>query len=215
MRAAARSLLLAAVWAAGVGAAPPEAAGLFRVWVPQAAAASVEPLPLRSSLTREGSVPGAAPGEAQRAASVSCGPPGMPAILQTAQPVELVDGGDRVVMRFAEWNAERVVYLRPGNGPPSGQRSPLGASFGRWEGRTLAIFTLYIDYAFFDARGTPQSKDVTVLERYTPSAGGERLDYRVTVTDDATFTRPVVREGFMTPDSAATLEGLVAKDCVG
>ena len=139
----------------------------------------------------------------------------MPAILETTQPVELVDRGDRVLMRFAEWGAERVVYLRPGSGPPSGQRSPLGASFGRWEGSTLAIFTLYVDYPFFDARGTPQSKDVTVLERYTPSADGQRLDYRVTVTDDATFTRPVVRAGFMTLDIAAMLEGLVAKDCVG
>ena len=139
----------------------------------------------------------------------------MPAILETTQPVELVDGDDRVLMRFAEWGVERVVYLRPGDGPPSGQRSPLGASFGRWESGTLAIFTLYIDYPFFDSRGTRQSKDVTVLERYTPSADGQRLDYRVTVTDDATFTHPVVRAGFMTLHAVTKLGALVAKDCVG
>jgi hypothetical protein len=139
----------------------------------------------------------------------------MPAMLQTTQPIEIVDGDDRVAMRFAEWGVERVVYLRPGTGPPSGQRSPLGASFGRWEGGTLAIFTLYIDGAIFDSRGTRLGKDATVLERYTPSADGRRLDYRVTITDDATFTRPVVRAGFMTRDPEARLEGLVAKDCVG
>jgi hypothetical protein len=139
----------------------------------------------------------------------------MPAMLETFRPIELVDGGDRVAMRFAEWGVERIVYLRPGNGPPSGQRSALGASFGRWEGGTLAIFTLYIDGAIFDSRGTRLSKDATVLERYTPSVDGQRLDYRVTVTDDVTFTRPVVRVGFMTRDHAVRLEGLVAKDCVG
>jgi hypothetical protein len=139
----------------------------------------------------------------------------MPAMLETAQPVEFVERADRILVRYAEWGAERVVYLRPGNGPPSGQRSPLGASFGRWEGSTLAIFTLYIDYPYFDARGTPQSKAVTVLERYTPSADGARLDYRVTVTDDATFTRPVVRHAFMTFDPAAKFAALVASECVG
>jgi len=152
---------------------------------------------------------------APRDATGGCGAPGMPAILETTQALELVDGGDRVRMRFAEWGVERVVYLRPGDGPPSGQRSALGASFGRFEGGTLAIFTLYIDYPWFDSRGTPQSKDVTVLERYTPSADGQRLDYRVTVTDEATFTRPVVRAGLMTRGSAAKLEGLVANHCVG
>jgi hypothetical protein len=233
--------LLAAAWAAGACAAPPEAAALFRVWVPQPAAEPSPPLPVRQSPAAE-RLPAppqsgvAEPESAERAAieapratgadtppsagaqpaePAPCRVPGMPAILETTQPIELVERGDRVVMRFAEWGVERVVYMQPNRGPPSGQRSPLGASFGRWENGTLAIFTLYIDYPFFDARGTPQSKDVTVLERYTASANGERLDYRVTVTDPVTFTRPVVRQGLMTFDPTAQIEGLVAKDCVG
>jgi hypothetical protein len=153
--------------------------------------------------------------DAQPAAPAPCRAPGMPAILETTQPIELVERGDRILMRFSEWGLERVIYMQPGRGPASGQRSPLGASFGRWENATLAIFTLYIDYPFFDARGTPQSKDVTVLERYTASADGRRLDYRITVTDPATFTRPVVRQGFMTFDPAAQTQELVAKHCVG
>ena len=39
---------------------------------------------------------------------------------------------------------------------------------------------------------------MTVLERYTPSADETRLDWEVTVTDPATFLRPVVRSGYMT-----------------
>ena len=200
MRAAAFGIAFAALCAAGEAAA----AGVFGVWVPNARASAAEPLPLRAGTSA-----------AETGADAAC-PPGMPALLETTEPIEIVERGDRVLMRFAQWGVERVVYLEPRNGPPSGQRSPLGASFGRWErGGTLAIFTLYIDYPFFDAHGTPQSKNVTVLERYTPSADGQRLDYRVTVTDEATFTRPVVREGSMTFDPAATTAGLVATGCVG
>jgi hypothetical protein len=45
--------------------------------------------------------------------------------------------------------------------------------------------------------GTPQSKGVTVLERYTPSDDGTRLDWETTVTDPAMLARPVTRRGFM------------------
>ena len=31
-----------------------------------------------------------------------------------------------------------------------------------------------------------------IVERFTPSVDGSRLDYEMTVTDPATFTRPVV-----------------------
>lgn len=125
-----------------------------------------------------------------------CEVPGMPVILDTRFPVTFVDHGDQVLMRFAEWDAERVIYMNPAAGPPQQAHSARGVSFGRWEGETLAIFTLYIDYPFFDRQGTPQSRDVTVLERYTPSADGRRLDWAYTVTDAATFETPVTRRGF-------------------
>ena len=44
-----------------------------------------------------------------------------------------------------------------------------------------------------------------MLERYTPSADGARLDWRVTVTDDATFTAPVALEGFMAFEAGVAL----------
>jgi hypothetical protein len=136
----------------------------------------------------------------------------MPAMLDTALAVGFADRGDRIAVRYEEWNGERTVYLRPGGGPPVQDPSPAGVSFGRWEGATLAIFTLYIDYPYFDARGTPQSAGVTVLERYTPSADGTRLDWEVTITDAATFTEPVVRRGHMTSAPGRTIEP-VESDC--
>jgi hypothetical protein len=172
------------------------ATGLFRVWTPREGPPK-DPamLPLRQTA---------------RAALASydpliddpalrCVPPGMPAMLDTFYPVEFIERSDRIIMRYEEWDGVRTIYMNPGQGPPVQDPSPYGVSFGRWErGRaTLAVFTLYIDYPYFDNLGTPQSGAVTVLERYTPSAEDTRLDWESTVTDAATFTEPVVRRGYM------------------
>jgi len=131
------------------------------------------------------------------AAPRPCAAPGMPAVLDTPAPVEITLQGDKILIRYTEWDATRTVYTNPRSGPPTQQPSAFGVSFGRWEGETLAIFTTYIAHPYFDLAGTPQSAAVSVLERYTPSADGSRLESKVMVTDAATFTAPVVIAGSM------------------
>lgn len=182
------------------GLLPPAAAiadegrGLFQVWTPRGRppAVALETLPLRD---------GARAAVAREAALrddpvLPCGPPGMPAMLDTAYPVEFVDQGERIIMRYEQWNGRRTIHMRPRNLAVAGRASPQGESFGRWEGETLAIFTTHIDYPYFDDRGTPQSADVSVLERYTPNHAATRLDWTAIVTDPATFTAAVVRSGY-------------------
>jgi hypothetical protein len=140
-----------------------------------------------------------------------CRAPGMPAMLDTGYPIEFVDGGDRIVMRFEEWALDRTVYVDPRNRPAVQDPSPMGVSFGRWSGDTLEIFTLYIDYPYFDRLGTPQSEDVTVFERYTPNAVLDRLDWEITVTDPATRTAPVRTAGYFV---LAAAQGLEPFECV-
>jgi hypothetical protein len=203
VRAAAKLGLIAAAYAGLAAAAAQPAAkspSVFRVWTPGMRAPAA-PLPLTERAREAANAYDVLADDP----ALRCVPPGMPAMLDTSRPIELVADGERILMRFEAWNATRVIHMQPGAGPRAGERSPRGASFGRWEGDTLAIFTLYIDYPYFDSLGTPQSAGVTVLERYTPSADGTRLDWRVTVTDDATFTAPVVREGFMAFEPGATL----------
>jgi hypothetical protein len=190
---------LAALAGVAAEAASPE---LFRVWAPRGRTPDAAPLPL----TEQARAAANAYDLLSDDPALRCVAPGMPAMLDTSRPVEFVEDGERILMRFESWNATRVVYMNPGAGPPGGRRSPHGTSFGRWEGETLAVFTLYIDYPYFDASGTPQSPAVSVLERYTPSDDGSRLDWRFTVTDDATFTEPVVREGFMAFEPGAAIE---------
>jgi len=177
--------------------------GIFKVWTPRGRPRNdPSALPLRDGARAAAALYEPLADDP----ALKCIPPGMPSMLDTPYPVELVERGEQIVMRLEEWDGERIIYMNPRNGPPTQARSPYGTSFGRWEGRTLAIFTLYIDYPYFDDLGTPQSAGVTVLERYTPSEDGTRLDWTTTVTDEATFTAPVVRQGFMAFEPGETIK---------
>ena len=70
--------------------------------------------------------------------------------------------------------------------------TPLGFSTGRWEGSTLQVTTTDIDWAIFDDAGTPQSRQVRSVERFTLSDDERRLDYEVTITDPETLLEPLV-----------------------
>jgi hypothetical protein len=159
-----------------------ETSALFARWTAPAAA-----LPLPAGTTR-------------------CVPPGMPAMLDTEYPIEFVERGELIVLRFEEWGIARTVYMDPRNRPAVQDPSPMGVSFGRWSGATLEIFTLYIDYPYFDRHGTPQSADVTVFERYTPDAAASRLEWEITVTDPRTWAVPVRTSGYSVTAAGEALE---------
>ena len=188
--------------AAGTAAAPQPVRGIFKVWTPRGLLSDPTSLPLteRAREAARAYVP------LEDDPALKCIPAGMPVMLDTPYPVEFVDEGDEIVMRLEEWDGVRAIYMTPGNGPPTQEPSPYGVSFGRWEGQTLAIFTTYINYPYFDDLGTPQSAGVTVLERYTPTEDGTRLDWSVTVTDEATLTEPVARAGFMAFEPGQTIK---------
>lgn len=168
-----------------------QAQDIFRVWTPVGRPVAA-PLPLTDA-ARSAAYDALADGPA-----LKCVAPGMPAMLDTPYPIEFVDQGDRILMRYEEWHGQRIVYMNPANGPAVQAPSAKGVSFGRWNDTTLEIFTLYIDYPYFDDLGTPQSESVTVFERYVPNETYTRLDWEVSVTDAATFTMPVAQEGYMT-----------------
>ena len=70
--------------------------------------------------------------------------------------------------------------------------SVLGYSTGRWDGESLVVTTTHIDWPWFDQTGVRQTEAIELLERFTLSEDGLRLNYSVTATDPATFTEPVV-----------------------
>jgi len=164
--------------------------GLFRVWSTDG-----------SRLT--GEVPFELAAQAQAALAawdplspdnpfIGCTAKGMPTIMGQPNPMEIVDDGGRILIRLEEYDTERVIDLTPR--APDDDRPPvrLGHSFGRWEGATLVVETDRIDWEYFNQGGLMQSEAMSLVERFTPSADGARLDYEVTVTDPALFVQPTV-----------------------
>jgi hypothetical protein len=125
--------------------------------------------------------------------TANCVPKGMPTIMEAPYPIEFVQqpGGD-ILLRLEEYDLERPIYMRPNVTRELPAASALGSSVGRWEDSTLVVTTTRINWPFFSQLGIRQSPAVEIVERFTPTADGSRLDYEMTVTDPATFTRPVV-----------------------
>ena len=120
-----------------------------------------------------------------------CIPAGMPEAMLMPFPIEFVDQGDILVLNIEEWDNSRTIHL---NANPDADVSPsrLGYSVGRWEGDTLIVETSRIDYPYFNDQGIPQSEDLEIVERFTLSENGTKLDWTATVTDPETFTEPII-----------------------
>jgi hypothetical protein len=125
--------------------------------------------------------------------TANCVPKGMPTIMEAPYPIEFVrqDNGD-IVLKLEEYDLTRYIYMNPSAARELTVPMPLGDSVGRWDGTTLVVTTRRISWPFFSQLGIRQSPAVEIVERFSPVANGSRLDYEMTVTDPATFTRPVV-----------------------
>lgn len=118
---------------------------------------------------------------------------GMPAIMDTGHPMEFLREGPHVILRFEELDVRRIIFMEELENLPT-EPGPYGRSTGRWENDSLVVHTTAIDWPWFDQNGIPQSDDLTINERFTPSADGRFLHYHATVVDPAVFTDPVVLE---------------------
>jgi hypothetical protein len=125
--------------------------------------------------------------------TANCVPKGMPTIMEAPYPIEFVrqTSGD-ILLKLEEYDLKRPIYMSANVTRELPAPSPLGFSVGRWEGPTLVVTTTRINWPFFSQLGIRQSPAVEIVERFTPTADGSRLDYEMTVMDPPTFTRAVV-----------------------
>ncbi len=179
------------------GGTPSADTSLFRVWSTQlgvagaafdqsvtARAADGSALPLTDKARKA-----IVAAQAKSSNLAGCSQKGMPSIMGTPTPIELIDKGDTIQLRVEEYDTIRNIHMRGGSAaaPPL---TPLGYSTGHWDGKTLVVDTSRISWPF-GSYGVPQSPAVRLIERFTPSADGSRLDYAIEVTDPEMLTRPV------------------------
>ncbi len=175
--------------------------GIFRVWLP---ATSVTP-----DWARNPPLTAAARAEWQSYDAVrddpviDCTAPGMPQVITRSgrYAIRFVQSDADIVLKNEYRELDRVIHMTAGAGDSAQRRlpTPLGYSTGRWDGDTLVVTTTAIAWPYFQLyglEGVPQSPEMTIVERFKPSADGQELVYDISATDPQTFTRTVTADGY-------------------
>jgi len=176
-------------------AAAAGATGIFKVWTPRGRPVTANDDSYEQPLTDFAKAALAGYDPLVDDPALRCVQAGMPVIIDTPFPVGFSEEGGNVVIRYEEWDGVRTIHMNAD--ATSSERTNMGFSTGRWDGETLVVRTTQINYPYFDDRGTPQSEQLEVVERYTVSDDGDRLDWEATITDPVVLTRPVVFAGNM------------------
>jgi len=125
--------------------------------------------------------------------ALSCQAPGMPNAILNPYPIEFINEDTRIRLRIEEWEAVRIIDMSSRAIPQDTPSTPLGYSVGFWENdTTLVVETAKIDFPYLDDAGTPMSNDVRIIERFTLSDDGSRLEHEISVTDPPNLVEPAV-----------------------
>ena len=124
---------------------------------------------------------------------LDCIQDGMPRAMFHPTVMDFTDGGSQLTLRSHEHDIVRTIHMEPAPDPSAQPAGPLGYSVGEWDGDTLVVTTTRVDWHLSDEAGTPQSPGARLVERFTPTADGSRLDYELTAYDPANLTGPSVR----------------------
>ena len=123
-------------------------------------------------------------------ASTQCLPHGMPRLMESPYPIEIVQTPGRLTfLHEVAHNVRRIWLNRPH--PKSLTPTFLGDSVGHWEGDTLVVDTVGLnDRTFIDDEGSSHSTQLHVVERYRKIDGGAKLELLMTVEDPVTLEHP-------------------------
>ena len=120
-------------------------------------------------------------------ASTQCLPHGMPRLMESPYPIEIVQTPGRLTfLHEVAHNVRRIWLSRPH--PKKLPLTFLGDSVGHWEGDTLVVDTVGLnDRTFIDDEGSSHSTQLHVVERYRKIEGGAKLELTMTVEDPVTL----------------------------
>jgi hypothetical protein len=110
--------------------------------------------------------------------------------MQQPDDMAFEQDGDDIRLLIEEYDTVRVIDMTPDADRAGKPLTTLGYSSGVWEGDTLVVTTTNVAEPQTQW-ALPQSDQVEIVERFTPSADGSRLDYSMTVSDPVYFTAPL------------------------
>jgi hypothetical protein len=144
--------------------------------------------------THEKNMAGLTSGSVEDTARTLCTPDGVPRLLETPYPFQIIQTPGQVTIVYEMNHAIRLVdMLKPLASDEELSILPYydGHSAGHWEGNTLVIQTAgFNEKTFIDATGAPHSDEMHVTERLQKINGGKQLEDVATVEDPKNYTRP-------------------------
>jgi hypothetical protein len=120
-----------------------------------------------------------------------CLPDGMPTVLATALPVEILQTPGKVTM-IAEFGTQvRHIYLDAAGhpGPDDLNFNFFGDSIGHWDGDTLVVETVGVQTSTLLFDYVPHGEALRITERYR-LLEPNLLEIRITMEDPEYFTEP-------------------------
>ena len=129
-------------------------------------------------------------GKPETDTSTQCYPHGMPRLMESPYPIEIVQTPGRVTILHEVAHEVRRFYLNQQH-PKNLKISFLGHSVAHWEGNTLVVDTTSIDArSFIDDEGSSHSDKEHIIERFHKIDGGRQLEVDTTVEDPVTLEHP-------------------------
>lgn len=122
--------------------------------------------------------------------NANCLPSGVPRVLPTPYPLDIVQIPDKIIIGIEVMHSFRIIHMDGKPAPADYKASYLGYSVGHWEGDVLVIETTGLNgYTQTDEEGRPKSNKMRVIERIVKRAPNV-LENTFTIFDPVTYTRP-------------------------
>ena len=119
-----------------------------------------------------------------------CLPPGLTRLVNTPNPMEIVQTDKKVVLLFEGFNQFIIVPTDGRKHTADPDPTWFGESIGWYEGDTLVVDTVAFNgRARLDTIGHPFSDKLHVVQRYTRDSP-ETLAYEITVEDPVMYAKP-------------------------
>jgi hypothetical protein len=126
-------------------------------------------------------------------ASAYCYPHGVPRVMNSPYPIQLIHSpGEITIVHEVAHNIRHIYLDQPM--PKDLKPTFLGYSVGHWDGDTLVVDTAgFNDRTWIDEEGIIHSDQMKVTERIRKIENGLALENEITITDPVFFTRPWVK----------------------
>ncbi len=129
-----------------------------------------------------------------------CWYPGVPRIMQSPYPMQIVQPPGYFVILYEYMRLWRAIPLDGRPHPPNMEPDFMGNSVGHWEGDTIVVDTVSLKdapWTWLDTAGHQHSDALHVIERFTRTPTG--IAYEYTVDDPKMYTKPWVQKRTITP----------------